>query len=300
MVACFMCPLGTLIYEMQRKCTTHPAFKSSLPLPSRWPSSSTSPTSSSAWCGGGAWTLTTSLSPTWRPWGTCWAPAFLPCASAASRCSRAWVSELRSPPNQPTTYRQLTVSFRPFSYICTEMLSMGQWRTWRWSLLQRFIRRKSVTNSDLYRNAETTPTHPSRGGFCCSKSSVQLGEFSTMCAEHHKLDFGIIPLYQFDRFLFWHANWIWDQLMISLDSSEECVATFHQGSRTEAMVRLHCASVAMVTKVDICSTHTGRFSDVGQICLSHVLNLHEKSGYVTNRFVISLYGHCHCNLHSVR
>lgn len=126
-----------------------------------------------------------------------------------------------------------------------------------------------------------------------------------MCAEHQKLDFGIIPLYQFDRFflIVAHSPDLRSHLvvpqLISLDSSEECVAAFHQGSRTEAIVWLHRASVVMVMKADICSTHTGRFSDVGQICLSGVLHLHEKSGYVTNRFVISLYGHCHCNLHSV-
>lgn len=68
-------------------------FNSSCPSPSRWPSFSTSPTSLSAWCGGGAWTRTTSPSPTWRRWATCWAPASWRCASAPSRCSRLWVSE---------------------------------------------------------------------------------------------------------------------------------------------------------------------------------------------------------------
>lgn len=270
MAARFTCPLGTPIYGMQRKCTTHTAFKSSLPLPSRWPSSSTSPTSSSAWCGGGAWTLTTSPSPTWRPLGTCWAPAFLPCASAASCCSRAWVSESRPPPSQPTAYRQPTVSFRRFSYICTEMLSIGQWRTRRWSSLQRFIRKKSVTNWDFYRNAETTPTRLAQTAPSswvsfqqCVQSVMNLILVSFLFTS--LTDF--IVAQQLDL----RSHLIVPQLIRGMCSN----FSSGQQDRGDGPVAL-CIS-------DICSSHTGRFSDVGQICLSAVLNLHEKSGYVTKQ-----------------
>lgn len=51
----------------------------------RWPSSSTSPTSSSAWCGGEVWIPTTFPSRTWRRWATCSAPASWPSASALSQ-----------------------------------------------------------------------------------------------------------------------------------------------------------------------------------------------------------------------
>lgn len=72
------------------------------------------------------------------------------------------LSHVHHPTNQPTTHRQPTVSFRRFSYICTKTLSVRKWRTLRWSSLRQFLRRKCVTNSDFYRNAETTPTHPSQ------------------------------------------------------------------------------------------------------------------------------------------
>lgn len=61
--------------------------------PSRWPSSFMWPTSLSVWCGEGVWTLTTSQFPTWQPWGTYWAPASWPSASAAFHWLEVWVSE---------------------------------------------------------------------------------------------------------------------------------------------------------------------------------------------------------------
>lgn len=213
-----MCPLGTPIYGMQRKCTTHAAFKSSLPLPSRWPSSSTSPTSSSAWCGGGAWTLTTSPSPTWRPLGTCWAPAFLPCASAASRCSRAWVSESRSPPNQPLIASQLSrfAPFPTFAPRCFQSDSdeLGYGRhcsgSYGGSLLQ------IQTFTEMRR--QHLPIRPGEG-FAAQTAPSSWVSFQQCVQSIINLIFGIIPLYQFDRFLLWRTNWIWDLISSSLSSS---------------------------------------------------------------------------------
>lgn len=51
------------------------------------------PTSSSVWCGGRVWTLTTSPSHTWLQWVTFWGWAFWPSAFTAPPWFRASVSE---------------------------------------------------------------------------------------------------------------------------------------------------------------------------------------------------------------
>lgn len=96
----------------------------------------------SVWCGGGVWTLTTSPSPTWLPWGTCWALAFWPCASAVSHLFRAWVFEfLPSPwtPSQPLSCRTNLFSQKCFWLDNKAFSDLYHWASSYQGICHKFI-----------------------------------------------------------------------------------------------------------------------------------------------------------------
>lgn len=116
-------------------------------------------TSLSVWCGERVWTLTISPSPTWLPWGTCWALAFWPCASAASHWFRAWVYEFfpftLNPSPATVMLHQYYLHRVAFDWTIKHFLVFitGPVNT------KEFV---FVTNSNLYTGGETahvTPTH---------------------------------------------------------------------------------------------------------------------------------------------